>query len=248
MYIPEFLFLDLETIPSGDYPVVKLWPKPQLSDVKVGNRKGEVAAIYREQQLPKDVEKWADECGKLRDKAEQDFRARAVYSMTCEVICLAYALDDHPPEVIKGTEIEIIQAFNALMNRFGDKKFVINLVGHNIAEFDLKLLYHRAIKYNQVSLVRYLSGFLDFQGKTRIKDTMKIWGLLSWKDYTSLDDIAKFLGIDGKGDIDGSKVYDLFTEGKLDEICDYCKDDVDLTRKVFQMINPPAVGKDITQS
>lgn len=238
MHIPEFLFLDLETIPTGDYPVVRLRPKPTLADVKVGNRKGEVAANYREQQLPTDIKKWADECDKLRDKADEEFRLRAVNSMTCEVICLAYAFDDNPPQVIRGTEIEIIQAFNALMNRFGDKKFVINMVGHNIAEFDLKLLYHRAIKYSQVSLIRYLSGFLDFQGKTRIMDTMKIWSHLSWKDYSKLDDIAKYLGLAGKGDIDGSKVYDLFIEGKLDEICDYCKDDVELVRSVFFMISP----------
>lgn len=244
MYIPEFLFLDLETIPAGEYPVVKLRPKPTLADVKVGNRKGEVAAIYREEQLPKEITKWADECDKLQLKADDEFRQRAVKSLTCEVICLAYAFDDHPPEILKGTEIEIIQGFNALMNRFGDKKYAINLVGHNIAEFDLKLIYHRAIKYSQVALVRFLGGLMDFQGKERIKDTMKIWSHLSWKDYSSLDEIAKFLGLDGKGDIDGSKVYDLFVEGKLGEICDYCKDDVELVRKVFFMLHPQSLQKE----
>lgn len=243
MYIPECLFLDFETIPSGEYPVVKLRPKPTLADVKVGVRKGEVAANYRETQLPTDIEKWVDECDKLRDKADQEFRHRAVNSMTCEVICMAYAFDNHPPEVIRGTEIEIIQGLNALMNRFGDKKFAINLVGHNIIDFDLKIAFHRAIKFSQISLVRYLSGFTDFQGKQKLHDTMKMWSLLTYGERTKLDDIAKFLGISGKGDIDGSKVYDLFLEGRLDEICDYCKDDIELTRKIYYYIKPEAAQK-----
>ena len=82
MYIPEDLFLDLETIPAGDYPVVTLPPKPTEADVKVGNRKGIVAATYRTETLPSYNEKWLAECDKIQLKAEEEYLKRAVHSMT----------------------------------------------------------------------------------------------------------------------------------------------------------------------
>lgn len=233
MYVPENLFIDLETIPSGSYPEVVLSPKPTLQDVKVGNRKGDNAIIYAQEKLPDAISKWEDESEKLQLKAKEGYLKRAVHSLTCEVICLGYAFDKHPPEVITGTEQEIIQAFNALINRFGDRKYAINIVGHNIIGFDLPIIFHRSIKFSQVSLMRFLSGFKDYQGKEHIKDTMLMWAYLTYKEFTKLDDVCKYLGLRGKGDVDGSQVFDLYMQGKLEQICDYCKDDIDQVRDLY---------------
>lgn len=238
MYCPQTLFLDLETIPSGDPPVVHHPEKPTTADVLVGNRKGETAEIYRQQHLPKVIAKWEEDCQKQTIKANEEYLKRAVHSLTCEVICLGYAFDNHPAEIIIGSELEIIQKFNALLNRFGDKKFAIEIVGHNIIDFDLKLLYHRAIKHNQYALMRYLAGFNDFQGREKIKDIMKMWSLMSHRDYTKMDDIAKYLGLPGKNDIDGSQVFALWKEGKFEEICEYCKGDVCISRDIYKRMIP----------
>lgn len=246
MYTPQYLFLDIETIPSGDPPVVQLTPRPELEDVKVGNRKGETAEIYRKATLPSYIDKWQEDCEKQIAKANEEFLKRGVHSLTSEIVCIGYAFDNNPPEIISGDEKEIIQNFNALLNRFGDKKYAVQLVGHNIIEFDLKLIYHRSIKYSQISLMRFLSGFSDYQGKTKLMDTMKMWSLLSYREYTKLDDIARYLQVGSKKDVDGSMVYKLFSEGKIQEIYDYCKDDVDLVRKVFfAMVPQKLTGEEV---
>lgn len=228
------LYLDIETIPAGPKPESHYPKKPSLEDVKTGNRKGNNAVIYAQEKLPDLVSKWHEDCKSLDQKIDDEYRKRATNSLTCEVICIAYALSDAEPEVIRGTEQEIIQGFNALLNRYGVQKASLQVVGHNIFEFDLPIIFHRSIKYGQSSLMKYMIGFNDYQGRGNIYDTMQKWNLFSYKKYTKLDDIAKFLSIKGKGDIDGSMVYDMYLAGQIDQICEYCMDDVDMVRRVHK--------------
>jgi hypothetical protein len=66
---------------------------------------------------------------------------------------------------------------------------------------------------------------------------MEMWAV-DFKDYVSLDKIAKFLGLGGKEEgIDGSKVYDMWLEGQLEKIEKYCREDVELVREVYKIIN-----------
>ncbi len=48
-----------------------------------------------------------------------------------------------------------------------------------------------------------------------------------------LDQIAKLAGLPGKLGMDGSKVWDAYREGRLQEIRDYCETDVVNTWLVF---------------
>ena len=57
------------------------------------------------------------------------------------------------------------------------------------------------------------------------------WGL----EHVSLDTLSKALGIPSpKENLDGSKVYPYYRAGKLAEICEYCKRDVDSVRQVYR--------------
>lgn len=49
-----------------------------------------------------------------------------------------------------------------------------------------------------------------------------------------LDTLAQALGVGGKGDIDGGMVYDHYAAGRVDELVEYCKNDVTMTRAVYQ--------------
>lgn len=60
------------------------------------------------------------------------------------------------------------------------------------------------------------------------------WG----RDYISLHELAIVLGIESaKGALDGSKVYDYYLEGRLQEICDYCLADIAVTREIYRKMN-----------
>lgn len=230
MNVPQLLFLDLETIPAGEKEQVEYPPEPTLNDVKTGNRKGDNAIIYAQERLPELIEAHKNECEKFDFKNEEKYRKRAVYSTQCEIICLGYAFDDQPPQIISGTDKEIVKGFDDLLSQYGDKRHSITFVGHNIKEFDLKLFYHRAIKYQFKDLLFHL----QMLSKENIFDTMDEWSFLTYKELTSMNDILTYLGMEGKGDIDGSKVYDLYLAGELEKIYDYCMEDIEKTRKLYK--------------
>lgn len=207
------LFLDLETIPSGE-PL----------------KEEEIPAPSR-MSIPDTILKWRESKGP-REEVEKEYRGRSLNSLKCNVLCLAYAFEYNEPEILTGTDKEVIQGFNSLLNRLGDKKESVILVGHNIKEFDVPIIYHRAIRYNQSSLLRYLDGIKYVKG--RIFDTMVEWGLTKYKDYTSLDNILNYLGFTGKGEITGANVYDYYMRGELEKIYDYCKDDVKRIQQIYK--------------
>ena len=63
-------------------------------------------------------------------------------------------------------------------------------------------------------------------------DTMTAWA--GTKDRISMDRLCRILGIEGKGDISGADVWPLVKAGKVSEVAEYCKGDVERTRAIFR--------------
>jgi predicted PolB exonuclease-like 3'-5' exonuclease len=151
-------------------------------------------------------------------------------AVTAKIICLGYAVE--PPvgcevQALQGEETEIINAFWKLAadcNLF---------VGHNILDFDLRFIYQRSI-IHQIKPSRDLP-FARFRNAP-IYDTMQEWS--KWgREHASLDTLSKALSIPSpKESLDGSKVYPYYRAGKLAEIVEYCKRDVDSTRQVYRRL------------
>ena len=106
------------------------------------------------------------------------------------------------------------------------------LVGHNIIGFDLPFIFQRSLAHGIparpfVNLAEY-----NVRG---VFDTMHRWWLGA-KRHVSLDDIAWALGIESSktADVEGSKVFDLYQAGKLDQIREYNLNDVRVTRKIYE--------------
>jgi 3'-5' exonuclease len=151
-------------------------------------------------------------------------------AVTARILCLAYAVEpplDSKVEVIHGDEREIIENFWRLaaeMNLF---------VGHNVLDFDLKFMYQRSIIHQikpsrDISFARYRSA--------PVYDIMHEW--TKWgRSPISLDLLSRALGIASpKECLDGSKVYPYYRAGRLPEICDYCKCDVETVRQVYRRL------------
>ena len=156
---------------------------------------------------------------------------------TARILCLAYALEppaDSPVAVLGGDEREILQSFWKLA-------IETNLfVGHNVLDFDLRFIHQRSI-IHQIKPSRELP-FARFRSAP-IFDTMHEWS--KWgREHVSLDLLARALGIPSpKECLDGSKVYPYYRAGKLAEICEYCKCDVDTVRQVYRRLTfAPASG------
>ncbi len=52
----------------------------------------------------------------------------------------------------------------------------------------------------------------------------------------SLDAICKAFGHKGKDGMDGSMVWEYAKDGRFDDIFEYCKDDVDMTRFLYNKL------------
>lgn len=151
-------------------------------------------------------------------------------ALTAKIICICYAIE--PPigcevQVLQGEETEIINAFWKLATD-------CNLfVGHNILDFDLRFIYQRSI-IHQIKPSRDLP-FARFRSAP-IYDTMQEWS--KWgREHASLDTLSKALSIPSpKENLDGSKVYPYYRAGKLVEIVEYCKRDVDSTRQLYRRL------------
>jgi len=156
---------------------------------------------------------------------------------TARILCLAYALEppaDSPVAVLGGDEREILQSFWKLATE-------TNLfVGHNVLDFDLRFIHQRSM-IHQIKPSRELP-FARFRSAP-IFDTMHEWS--KWgREHVSLDLLARALDIPSpKECLDGSKVYPYYRAGKLAEICEYCKCDVDTVRQVYRRLTfAPASG------
>ena len=65
-----------------------------------------------------------------------------------------------------------------------------------------------------------------------------MWEWEQWSKRISLDSLSRALGIESpKGELDGSKVYDYYLAGRVDEIYDYCLRDVRATRAIYKRMN-----------
>lgn len=151
------------------------------------------------------------------------------------VCCIGFAINDGQihSESVKTLleERKAIEAFIEVVEISRQNGWEnIQIVGHFVAGFDLRFLTQRAI----VLGVR-LPDWWPRDPKpwsNEVFDTMVAWA--GAKGSISLDALCFSLGLEGKGDVDGSMVAQMWADGKHDEIGSYCRDDVERVRRVHQ--------------
>ena len=206
------LHLDIETIPAGD----KL-TKDEISHPSKMTKK-ETIDNWRKNDSEAAIEK--------------EYRDRAKHSLKGQILCIGVAYNSESPLVLyHKEEKEIMLAFEkAFKAETWGKALSYSWCGWNIRKFDMIWLWHRVVKYN----LDFLRRFMPLKKwSDRIIDLMEWFSAPDYREMTKLDDACRFLGHEGKGDIDGSKVYDYYKDGKIKEICDYCAKDVKKNQKIF---------------
>ena len=158
------------------------------------------------------------------------------------IACISIAAGDKAPEVfydpdwLNGEAGVIKRAFEYLdtlsirdlqhSGRAADEQLVF--VGHNLAAFDLPFLRKRCVVLG-IKPPRYIPFSAKAWDKT-IYDTMLQWDA---KNFVGMDKLCRILGIAGKGDMDGSKVWPAVRDGGIEKVAEYCKGDVERTRALF---------------
>lgn len=108
------------------------------------------------------------------------------------------------------------------------------MIGHNIG-FDRRFLRQRGMVLG-VRMHNLLTREVKpWEGEV-ICDTQYMW-TGDARSYITLDKLCRIFGRPGKGELDGSKVYDWIIAGRIAEVAGYCNNDVDDTRYVFKRMS-----------
>jgi DNA polymerase elongation subunit (family B) len=234
------IYLDIETIPAQRPDVLE-----EIRQCEQEKLDAALAAIkppgnYKKQDT---IDEWmATEAPKLRasltaafdQTVDECYRKTSFDGAFGQVCVIGWALDDEGPEAATGTEAEMFRAFSrALHNVPPNEAFNSTVIGHNVSAFDLRFLTQRHI-INGIKPNFTLSRAAQAKPweADKVFDTMVQWSGAGGK--VSLDKLCKALGLPGKGDMDGSKVWDYVQAGRLDEVVAYCKDDVRKVREVHR--------------
>ncbi len=211
------LVFDLETIPDVSGLRTLLGSDAVLSDAEVA---AQAFAARREKTgsdfLQHHLHRVAAISCVFRD--DEGFRVRSLGSM-----------DDAEPK--------LIQDFYRIVERYTPQ-----LVSWNGGGFDLPVLNYRALIHGINAARFWEMGDEDRDFKwnnylsryhTRHLDLMDHLAMHTGRANAPLDDLAKLCGFPGKMGVDGSQVWSLYQEGRLQEIRDYCETDVVNTYLVY---------------
>ena len=115
------------------------------------------------------------------------------------------------------------------------ERYTPQLVSWNGGGFDLPVLHYRSMVHG-VAASRYWDlgdedrdfKWNNYIGRyhTRHLDLMDVLAMYQPRAAAPLDALAKLCGFPGKLGMDGSRVWEAFHEGRIDEIRAYCETDV----------------------
>jgi hypothetical protein len=127
-------------------------------------------------------------------------------------------------------EAQALRDFLALMSDFDPECDLV--VGHNLINFDLPFIFQRCLANNIA--VKPFVDLSEFR-VAGVYDTMRGWWL-GGRNRVALDDIAWALEIESSktSEVEGSRVFELYQDGRLAEIREYNLKDVRVTRKVYE--------------
>ena len=216
------IYLDIETIPN------------QSPEYRAKVRKNiKAPASYKKQES---IDKWIAENG---DAAADEAVAKTSFDPAHGHICtIGFAIGDGEAQAVHAEAEEceqlIIESFFAALPELGMNQ----IVGHYITGFDIPFILRRAIILGvklppSVAFPRQPKPWDDC-----VFDTMVAWA--GPRDRISQDNLCKALGLQCKGDFDGSMVAKAWADGEHQTIADYCKRDVETVREIHKRFE--AVG------
>ena len=131
------------------------------------------------------------------------------------------------------TEKQITEKFFDFLKRHNPR-----IVDYNGNTFDLPVMKYRAMKYGVSVENLFKSGDKWNNYNYRYStdwhcDLLEVLSDFGTSSRCKMNEVCSILGIPGKIGVDGSKVADMFDDGKLKEIDNYCETDVLNTYLVY---------------
>lgn len=158
-----------------------------------------------------------------------------------QIVCISWATEQGDTNALQVTDLSP-RAERAMLEVFLDdiqalreqhNMRVPRWIGHNVAGFDLPFIWKRCVVLG-LKCPAWLPAHPKPWG-AEVYDTMVEWA--GPKDRISLDKLCRILGIPGKDGMTGADVWPAVQTGRLDEVTEYCRADVERVRAVYRRMN-----------
>lgn len=212
--MPEYLYLDIETIGTSDPEAVR---EIEASITPPGNyKKAETIAEWETTAKP--------------DLVKEAVAKSALNGALGQIVCIGWAWNDGEVDSFaRDDERSLLQlAIDAISDGKPANYHKPIIVGHNVASFDIRYLWQRAFVLGMKMPTWFPRDPKPWSEE--VHDTMTMWG--GSRDYITLDGLSKALKLPGKGNITGADVGRLWLAGEQDAVAAYCRDDVERVRKI----------------
>lgn len=227
----QHIFLDIETIPTQRGDVKDYIAKTVTHPGNMSN--AETIAKWNKESRPAAVEEAINKTG--------------LDGAFGRVVCVGVAFNDGNPEVACGlNESANLVFLNDMFSGIRQSDFYTTaIVGHNVSAFDLRFLMQRYIVngINPHHVLKRAAQAKPWESE-KVYDTMIQFAGVG--KTISLDKLCLALGLPGKSEITGADVWPAVQAGRLEEVANYCADDVQKTRNVFKRMTfaepAPAIG------
>lgn len=208
------LYLDIETVPCDDPAVIE---EIAATITAPGNyKKAETIATWEQHEKPRIIEEVVG-----RTSFDGGYG---------KIVCVCFAIENG--EVWKmhnDSEYDLIADVFFTLKNFTDVTFV----GHNIT-WDLRMLYQRAVVHGikpPPPLLRAMHA-----KPWELADTMTLWHPDRDRKI-SLEKLCKILKVESpKSEMNGSMVAQYYKEGRIEEIAEYCRRDVEAVRACYKRL------------
>lgn len=191
----------------------------------------EIKFTSKDAMLARWAERFRDE--KAEEVGDAEWRKTSFDGAKGKICCIGVALDNEDPIAIASDdEAHILRTFFALVDKHILRSNLRRptFIGHNIAGFDLRFIFQRAV-INRVPVpIWWPRNARPWDDS--INDTMLMWA--GHGNRISLANLCDALGIESNNEMDGSMVCDMVMAGRLQEVADYCADDVRITRECWR--------------
>ena len=179
--------------------------------------------------VPELKARWADAYRSEMAEPEGDKAYRDTSFGDDGCICVVCVKTEyHHVTMLEDSEGDLLEGVFADIRKLCNQRKPF-FIGHNVS-WDLERLFHKAV------MLGIDPGFkLPFDGRhgSDYFCTMQAWA--GFKKTISQDNLCKRLGIAGKGDMDGSKVWDTWQEDPV-KVATYCIEDVLTVEKLHKRL------------
>lgn len=187
---------------------------------------------------PETIEKWEKE---EKESAIDEAVNKSVFDGgLCHIVQINYGIDSSvdvkQTDSESGEALVICDFFKALPITEGiknpkDGHGIRCVVGHNVRDFDLKILRQRCLVLG-IKIPSWLKAAIDSKPwDNYVFDTMTEWG---GRDKVSMDNLCYYLGIETpKGDLSGDKFGDAWRAKEFERCMDYGRKEIEALRGVY---------------